>query len=81
MAMSKNDDNIVRFDHPTDPVGLLKIAERYCSTTNKKVVAGHVVLMTDDGSLWYDGCGKERQAVLWALESVKMRILAEGQGE
>ncbi len=40
-----------------------------------------VVLIDDDGRLWYESCGTKTQTVLWALESMKHVILRDAHDD
>ncbi len=36
-----------------------------------------VVIVKEEGMLWYDSCGHEKRDVLWALECAKIKLMAE----
>lgn len=47
----------------------LKIVERDGAT------AAFVVLLDDEGRIWYDSVGGQIKDVLWAIESTKLKLL------
>ncbi len=56
-------------DH--EPVKLLRSLEKKA----KKSKAAFVVLLCDDDSLDYDGCGVRAKDLLWALERMKQQVM------
>ena len=56
-----------------EPIKLLRSVEERA----KNSTAAFVVLMKEDGALFYDGCGVCSRDLLWALEKMKMRVIDE----
>lgn len=53
------------------PVALLRQALEQAEDAQACVV----VIVSKDGTLWFDSCGHERQAVNWALDVMHDRLM------
>jgi len=66
-------NNVVDITDPAEPIALAReMVDRAIGC--KAAVA---ILVRDDGTIWYDCSGQERMSIVWALEKMKLQILAD----
>ena len=59
------------------PVSLLRNAIPIA----ENAVAGAVILMHEDGTMYWEHCGVTGRDLLWALESMKARVINDEVGD
>lgn len=57
------------------PLALLRYAEEVVQGEGPEMVSATVIMMDEEGELWYETCGMSNRDVLWALQISMARLI------